>query len=141
MTWPQLTIDTQKDIDMCFACGRNNPIGLKLKFQRDGKGVKAEFTPTKVYQGWADIVHGGILHCILDEAMSWAAIFEGLYCVTARMETRFRRAALVGEPLVATGYITRNKRRLVETKAEITLKDGTLVAESTATMFVIPKRE
>ena len=141
VTWPQISIDTENGIDMCFGCGQNNPIGLKLSFIWDGKTARAEFTPTNLHQGWSGIVHGGIIHSILDEAMSYAAVFEGLHCVTAKMESRFKRPALVNELLIITASITKNTRRLVETKASISLKDGTLIAESTATLLVINKKQ
>ena len=136
VTWPQISIDADKDFNMCFACGQKNPIGLKLSFQWDGKTARAEFTPTKYYQGWSGIIHGGIIICILDEAMTYATYFEGLNCLTAKMQTRLKRPALVGDPVVITGSITKRTRKLVETKAAITLKDGTPIAEGTATMFV-----
>jgi len=139
--WPQVSIDTEKDIEKCFGCGRNNPIGLKLKFKRDGNAVKAEFTPTNLYQGWADIVHGGIIYCILDEAANYAAVFEGFNCATAKMEARLKTPAPIDKPLVITAHITKNTRRLLEADASISLKDGTLIAEGAATMFVISKRE
>jgi len=134
-------IDIEKGYSMCFGCGEDNPIGLKLSFQRDGKAVKAEFTPGKLHQGWANVVHGGILHSILDEAVSYAAIFEGLSCITAKMETRLRRPAAIGEPLIITAATTRNTSRLVEAEAKIAAKDGTLIAESRATLFVISKKK
>ena len=139
VTLPQISIDTEKGLDMCFACGKNNPIGLKLKFERHGNTTRTEFTPTKLYQGWAGIVHGGIIHCLLDEAMSYAAIFEGVNCLTAKTESRLRRPALIGEPLIITSSATKIRKRLIEVKAHISLKDGTIVAEGTATMFVINK--
>ena len=79
--------------------------------------------------------------CILDEAMSYAAIFHGAYCVTAKMESRLKSPARVGQPLVATSHLTKKSKRLLEAKARIALKDGTVVAESTGTMFVISKKE
>ena len=39
--WPQLSIDVERDYNCCFGCGRDNPIGLKLSFQWDGKTAKA----------------------------------------------------------------------------------------------------
>ena len=30
---------------LCFACGQQNPIGLKLNFRFEGGKAKAEFTP------------------------------------------------------------------------------------------------
>jgi acyl-CoA thioesterase FadM len=73
--------------------------------------------------------------------MSYAPYFEGIHCITAKMQVRIRRPALIGEPLIITSSITRRTRRLVEAKAAIALKDGTPVAESTATMFVIHSKQ
>ena len=138
---PKISIDTDKGYSMCFGCGKDNPIGLKLNFKWDGKTARAEFTPTKFHQGWAGIVHGGIITCILDEAMTYAPYFEGMNCVTARMQARLRRPALIDEPLVITSSITKKTRRLVESKAAISLKDGTLIAEGTATQFIINPKQ
>jgi len=126
---------------MCFACGRDNPIGLKLNFEWDNNTARAEFTPSQFHQGWSGIVHGGIIGCLLDEAMTYAPYFEGLDCITAKMELRLRHPALIGESLIITSSITKKTRKLVETKATISLKDGTLVAEGTATMFVLHSKE
>ncbi len=138
--WPQISVDTDLRYSMCFGCGQNNPIGLKLSFQQDGKTVRTEFTPTKLYQGWPGLVHGGIIICILDEAMGYAALFEGMNCVTAKMQVKLRRPAPIDEPLIITSSATKKTRKLVETKAAISLKDGTLIAEGTATQFVINTR-
>jgi len=136
-SWPQIPIDTNKGYDLCFGCGQKNPIGLKLSFQWDGKTARAEFIPTKFYQGWAGFVHGGIITCILDEAMAYAASFGGMNCATASIEARLRHPALIDEPLIITSSITKRVRKLVETKAAIFLKDGTIIAEGTAKQFVI----
>ena len=137
MNWPQIPIDTNKGYDLCFGCGQNNPIGLKLNFQWDGKTARAEFIPTKFYQGWSGLLHGGIITTILDEAMGYAASSEGVNCVTASIEARFRRPASIDEPLIITSSITRKTRKLVETKAVIFLKDGTIIAEGRAKQFVV----
>jgi uncharacterized protein (TIGR00369 family) len=133
--WPR-PVEITKESDYCFACGPKNPVGLKLKFDWDGKEVKAKFTPGEYHQGWAGLVHGGIISCLLDEAMSYAALYSGVNSLTARMQTRFKRPLPIDEPLTVTGSVTRKTRRLVEAKAELKLADDTLVAESTATMFI-----
>ena len=140
VSWPQI-IDIDKGYSMCFGCGGDNPIGLKLSFQWDGKAAKAEFTPTEFYQGWAGLVHGGIITCLLDEAIGYAALFEGLHCVTAEMQVRLRRPVSIGETLIITSSLTKQNRKLVKAKASISLKDGTLIAESKATLLVIGKKE
>ncbi len=138
--WPQV-LDMEKELEMCFACGQKNPIGLKLKFGWDGKVARAEFTPNKFHQGWAGVVHGGIIACLLDEAMSYAALFSGANSLTAKMQTRFRRPIQLDEPLTITASLTKKTRKLVEAKAEMALKDGTVVADGTATMFVLGQRK
>ena len=137
MIWPQITVDTDNDIHRCFACGKDNPIGLKLRFRKEGEEVRAEFTPTALYQGWTGIVHGGIILTMLDEAVSWAAILSGINCLTAKMQTRLRQPALVDQPLTLTGRVTKNTKRLVEAEGAISLEDGTVIAEATATMYII----
>lgn len=140
--WPQISADMSKSPTMCFACGRDNPIGLKLSFKWENKIAHAEFTPSNLHQGWDGIVHGGILSLLLDEAMSWAPHFEGITCVTAKMEVRLKRLTRVKETLVITSAITRRTRKLLVARADISLKDGTPVAEGTATMFVFdPNRK
>ena len=134
--WPQISIDVRRDYRQCFGCGQDNPIGLKLSFQWDGKTARAEFTPTEPYQGWPGLVHGGIITCLLDEAMGWAVLFEGMNCVTAEIEVKLRRPAAIDQPLVITAHLTRKTRKLVETRAAVALKDGTLVAEGKARHFV-----
>ena len=139
--WPQVSINTEKELNLCFACGQKNPIGLKLNFDWDGKVARAEFTPNKFHQGWSGLVHGGIISCLLDEAMSYAALFEGVNTITAKMRARFKYPAQIDKPLIITASLTKKTRKLVEAKGEISLKDNTPVADSTATMFILSPRE
>ncbi len=134
--WPRISIDMEKELTKCFGCGQDNPIGLKLRFVKDGKTARAEFTPSKLHQGWSGVVHGGITMSLLDEATSYATLFAGINTVTARLDVRIRRPILIGQPLSITGNIAKRTRKIVETKGAIFLKDGTLVAEATATQFV-----
>ena len=139
--WPQIPIDAEKATNMCFACGKDNPIGLKLRFERNGKTARTEFTPTELHQGWSGIVHGGIISCLLDEAMSYATLFEKVDTVTARLQVRIKRPVPAGEPLSITGSITKKTRKLAEAKAAVSLKDGTTVAEATGTLFVFTTKQ
>ena len=126
----------QESFDNCFACGMDNPFGLKLKFVQDGDSARAEFTISEHYEGWNGHVHGGILCTILDEAMAYT-FFPKTKGVTAKVEVRFRRPAPTGVPMVATARLTERTRKLLTTEATITLKDGTVIAESTGQAYVV----
>jgi acyl-coenzyme A thioesterase PaaI-like protein len=135
--WPELSLERTADYQSCFGCGRDNPIGLKLVFQWDGSTARSEFIPPAVYQGWPGILHGGIIACILDEAMGYAALFDVGRCVTAKMQINLKQPVPIGSSLIITSTVTRRTRKLVETEASVTLKDGPVLAEATGTHFVV----
>ncbi len=131
-----ITEDFYERYNKCFACGKDNPFGLKLRFHPEGDLAKAEFTPQELYQGWNSIVHGGILFTILDEAMSYALIFNGiLNYVTAKAEVRFRNPGRIGEPMAIVGKVDKHARNLWWTSGNITRADGTVIAESNGLMY------
>ena len=121
----------------CFGCGKDNPVGLKLEFRWDGKCARADFTPRDIYQGWNGYLHGGIIACILDEALIYAAVLSGTKSITARMEVKLKKLVPITESLVITSWVNSASRKLIETGARIELKDGSVVAEGTSTQFVI----
>jgi uncharacterized protein (TIGR00369 family) len=133
---PKVTLNSDLNEGFCFGCGCNNPIGLKLNFVKEGEVVKAEFTPAKAHQGWPGLLHGGILGCLLDEAMSNAAYATGNTCLTASITIRQRQPIKVETPLVIIARVIRHRSKLIETEGQVCLKDGTVVAESTAKQFI-----
>jgi len=84
------------------------------------------------------LMHGGIALALMDEALAWALYFQGMYGVTARVETRFRQPIPVGTKMVVRAWTVQQRRQLVEARAEIRGdSDGNpLLAEATATMYV-----
>ena len=135
--WPQTSVNTDLTENNCFGCGQNNPIGLKLSFRWDGKTARTEFTATELYEGWPGLLHGGITACLLDEATAYAARYEGVNCITARMQVEFKQPTPVSEPLLIASSVTSKTRKLVRSHATISLNNGTIVAEGTATQFVV----
>jgi len=116
--------------DYCFGCGANNPIGLRLRFDVDeGRRVaEAAFRPRAEHQGYVGMAHGGIIAALLDEAMLKLCWELGIPAVTARLEVELKRPAPIGEELRVRGWITRDKGRVVEARAEITNPAGDVVA-------------
>ncbi|MBI4285629.1 MAG: PaaI family thioesterase [Chloroflexi bacterium] len=143
VSWSKIVEKTTGDgfSRQCFGCGEENPVGLRLAFQHDGTTARAEFTPSDLWQGWAGVVHGGIIACLLDEAMGHAAAHGGIHCVTAKMEALFRNPAPVDETLIITGSVTRRGQRALETVARICLRDGTIVAEGTGIMYILKSKD
>ena len=118
--------------DMCFACGRKNPIGLKLQFGFDGDDYVTIFEVRPEHQGWAGIVHGGLLATALDETMARLLWEKDINAITGRLEVRYHKPVRIGDSLQIRGRITRRHSPITETTAEAVRPDGTVVAEAQA---------
>ena len=129
----------QPSSDNCFVCGRENPIGLKMHFYTDDDGcVYADYTPRAEHQSYPGVMHGGLITAMLDEIIGRTAIASNLWCMTAKLEVRFKKPVPIGAPLKLKGAITKQTNRLIEGHAEIRLADGTLAVEATGTYLRIP---
>jgi uncharacterized protein (TIGR00369 family) len=139
--WVQvLKVDKAVTVDnnRCFACGTENQAGLRLRFSYGDDGCTAEtrFVADAMYQGWQDIVHGGILMTLMDETMAKAAVRSGRSIVTAEMTTKFKNPAQVGTLLICTARIEQVRKRLVYARASIRSEDGIVVAEATGKLMI-----
>ncbi|OGO50923.1 MAG: hypothetical protein A2148_02175 [Chloroflexi bacterium RBG_16_68_14] len=115
---------------LCFGCGSENPRGLGMRFRLEGDRAVAEFTAPPDLQGYPGHVHGGGVATMLDEAMGWAVYGRGIWAMTARLTMRFRRSAPLGEPLTASGWVTRDRGRFLELRSELRSRRGVLLAEA-----------
>ena len=122
---------------MCFACGPDNPIGLKINFHVDGDVCTAEFTPNENHVGFQNTVHGGIIYTALDDLTANILYQQGRKAHTARCEIRYRHPCTVGEKLALKGWIDSERRRLIMLKGEIRRAvDDVLVADCEASFML-----
>ncbi len=124
----------------CFVCGQDSKNGLRVSFKTTDEGARAEYTPSKEFEGFKGIVHGGILCALLDEVM-WKTVdgSAGVLTMTAKMEVSFKRPARIGSKLVIEGFITDRKRKLYETRAVISDTSGNTIAEATGLFIEVNK--
>jgi acyl-coenzyme A thioesterase PaaI-like protein len=135
--WEELVRQEVKELPLCFACGKDSPIGLHLKFCKEDDKAVAEFTASEMYQGWPNIIHGGITCTMLDEAIGYAITYLGFYAMTTKLEVHYRKPAPVGKRLLISAWVKSHSQRTVEGAGEIRLEDGTIIAEGVATMHII----
>ena len=129
--------------DNCFVCGMKNPFGFQVKpeIQDGGASVCIECTPAEHLQGWANVLHGGILSTLLDEAITYVGISTfDQPAVTAQLEVRFRNPAPTCVKLRVYAERVKVSRRLVEAEASVTLSDGTLIATGRGKVMPVDER-
>src|SRR5438445_960573 len=117
----------------CFVCGESNPIGLKLRFETDGRIVQAHFRPRADHVGFKQTIHGGLIATLLDEIMVWAcAVQTRRFAFCAELNVRFLNPVHPDEDLTAIGELASNRRdKLFEAKAELKNQAGVVVASAT----------
>ncbi len=107
----------QSEYGDCFACGQDNPIGMRLDGFRlsDDGWVEADFAPRPDFRGAHETLHGGIAATAIDEILVWAGIIsEGTLSVTGTLDLKYRKPLYVGDQILARGRVEdRRGRRLV----------------------------
>lgn len=111
--------------DGCFACGRDNPLGLHLDdFDVEGSEVVARFTPRAEYRGVVGSLHGGIAATALDEMLVWAGILtEGVVSVTATLDLRYRTPTATGTRYQVRGRVDGRSGRRLQLSGELRAGD------------------
>ncbi|HLH69125.1 MAG TPA: PaaI family thioesterase [Candidatus Dormibacteraeota bacterium] len=120
----------------CFGCGRHNPDGLQMSFERVGEESVCELEVAERFQSWQGLVHGGVIALMLDEAVGWAGWQAGFPGLTGRLEVRYRQPLRPGERVRVVGRVERVRRSLVDASARVErVADGARIAEASATLI------
>jgi acyl-coenzyme A thioesterase PaaI-like protein len=124
----------------CFVCGKHNPRGFKIEvgYSEAELAAETELSIPQEYQGWTEVIHGGILSTLLDELMAhavWRFAGPGL---TLSMEVRFHAPLKPGEPIRVRGVLhtPNGSRRLAEGEI-IRLADGRRIASGKSRFLLL----
>ncbi|MDW7643470.1 MAG: PaaI family thioesterase [Desulfuromonadales bacterium] len=124
------------DDGQCFVCGADNPIGLKVHFSidKDRRSAVGKVSIPASFQGWQDIVHGGIIATLLDETCIYACRSIGDHFVTAEIAVKYLRPVPTQREVVVTAEITEEKKRILLVQAELKIEDQ-VYAKAQAKVF------
>jgi acyl-coenzyme A thioesterase PaaI-like protein len=115
----------------CVACGSANGRGLNLRFTRVDGGVTAEFACDASYEGYRDVIHGGIVCTLLDAAMTHCLFAAGRSGRTGRLSVRFRHPVAARGSAQVSAAIVRLRGRVASMTARLT-QDGEVKATASA---------
>jgi uncharacterized protein (TIGR00369 family) len=103
----------------CFACGELNEHGMHLDLHIEPEACWTELEIPAAFQGWEDVVHGGIVATVLDEVMAWSLASTETWGFTARMTVTYRRPVAVGRRVRAEGRLVTRRRRALTTAGRL----------------------
>jgi acyl-coenzyme A thioesterase PaaI-like protein len=111
----------------CLVCGRDNPrgLGLRLRVEPVSGIVRTHIRPARNQVGFDEVIHGGLIATVADEAMVWAATWTlRRFCFCGELQVRFRRPASPGMSLTFEARVESFRSRLVLTTFRCIDADG-----------------
>ncbi len=124
--------------------GTQRTLGYVLDLSgRDGR-ARCHLTIDARHANRHGRLHGGIIACLLDNAMgatgSLAVDDSGLWpMLTLSMTTNFLASAQQGDAVTATGRLTGGGRKIKFVDGVLTRQDGAVIATATGTFKPLPK--
>lgn len=131
------------DNQNCFGCSPTNASGLKMKFyiNQEMDRVTSWLSVPSHLCGWANIVHGGVISVILDEAMGWAGLVVLRKLVVSKsISVDFVKPLFIGQEISAEGWVGNvNSEREAVLESAVYNAAGEICATSTsvASLFSI----
>ena len=122
----------------CFGCSPNNETGLHLEFWEEGEEVIAKWLPRTSFQGFMNVLHGGIQATLLDEIGSWAVQVKcKTVGVTYSMEVSYRRPVLISDgEITLRARVKRAGSRIAVIQTELIGNDGQVNASGVVKFFL-----
>lgn len=126
----------------CFGCSPFNKKGLQLDFFNDGDEIVTFWEPGKDFQGWVNVLHGGIQTTLMDELASWVVFIQ---CessgVTANLNIKFKKPVHTkNEKLTIRGHLKSMEKRIAHIQVQLYNSDGEVCTEGYIDYFVYPEK-
>ncbi len=124
----------------CFGCSPNNQVGLHLTFTEEGDEIVSHWEPDLNYQGYFNILHGGIQATLMDEIASWTVYVKVKTAgFTSKAEIRYLKPVGMDQgPVTLRSKVKQMRRNLADIQVLLFDKNKTLCAEGILTFFTFP---
>jgi len=88
----------------CVVCWGQHPSGLKVDYRVTGANtVEGRFGCGRSFEGYENVIHGGVVSSLLDGAMANCMLARGVEAYTIDLQVRYKTAVEVGVPATIRG--------------------------------------
>ncbi len=132
----ETALDTSSDFGKeahpnCIVCGSKNECGLRLEFlMLDDGSIQTHFNCNAIYEGFPDMLHGGVIASLLDGTMTNCLFAHGHTGVTGELKVRFRHPVVTGRRSLVRAWIEESSPPYHLLKAEL-IQDQQVKARAT----------
>lgn len=121
----------------CFGCSMDNHEGLKMQFVEDGEYIISQWQPNRQFEGWMNVLHGGIQATLLDEIGNWI-VFVKLQTagVTAELTVQYKRSVkITNKPITLRAKLREFKFNIAFIDAELIDHEGNVCSKAQMKYF------
>ena len=125
----------------CFGCSPLNEHGLRLEFWDAGEEVICKWVPRKQFEGYGNVLHGGIQATIHDEIASWAVYTKCETAgVTSNIEVRYKNPLMITDnEITIKAKVESVNRRLAVINTTILDDQDKVCSIGKVTYFLFPQ--
>ena len=141
---PFFSFGTDSELSHCFVNSPKNPIALRPEYyESDSHSVSMIWKNSKsIYEGYPNILHGGISATLLDALMATTALkATGYVGLTYESKMRWHRPIKIGSTLTGRGVQCWNFKQFSKIRAQLFDADEQLVASATGIFFTPTMRQ
>ena len=124
----------------CFGCSPGNPAGLHLTFTEDGDEIVSNWNPEKNFQGYFNILHGGIQATLMDEIAIWTVYVKVKTAgFTSKADIRYLKPVGIDQgPLTLRARLKQMRRNLADVEVSLFDRNNILCTTGMMTFFTYP---
>ena len=125
----------------CFGCSPTNPIGLNLDFYEEGEYLVAKWKTRSEFQGFVNVLHGGIQSTLMDEVAAWCVnIKSGTSGVTKELNVKYLKPVYTdGQEIVIKARLLRMEKNIAIIETELINAKGVVCATARLDYFTFPE--
>lgn len=135
-------LDHKGDSYNCFGCSPKNEFGLLMEFYSDGKMLFAQWEPSSRFEGYQNVVHGGIQATIMDEIASWTvyALLDTAG-VTEKMEVNYHKPLYMSKGIIVIESVVKDHdSKKAVMLVQIKNTSGVVCSSAEVTYFLFPPK-
>ena len=126
----------------CFGCSPDNKSGLQMEFWQDGERIISHWNPRDHFQGYINVLHGGIQSTLIDEIGSWV-LFVRLNTLgfTSKLSINYINVIYMNSgPISLVSELVEMRGNIAVVRTEITDTRGRKATEGEAEYFTLPEK-
>jgi len=125
----------------CFGCSPSNTIGLNVEFYEKGDFVIGKWITRSEFQGFKNILHGGIQSTLMDEVAAWCVnIKTGTSGVTKELNVKYLKPVHAdGQEIILKAHVVEMIKNIAIIEVELINAKGVICAIGKLDYFTFPE--